>query len=472
MNIATNTWKVLYHYGVIVLSKNQIASIKQRPLDYLLLGSFWLILALLPFHALLTNWASANFGSELLIKSWPTILLLMLVPFAAIVLKRDRVLTRHIFFHSRINQLILAYLVLHFVMIAWRRPDVEAVVAALAFNLRFLAMFVLAEILTLRFGVKTIRKRTLKLVLIGGALVAFFGVLQITVLPRDFLTHFGYGFEAGQVTPYLTIDENTNYIRINSTLRGPNPLGAYMALFMLLGIGWLLSLKTGRKRWQYAVVAVAAGVTMWASYSRSAWLGFGLGLGILVLSWGLADERYKKWLLALMGVGLILAPVSYLVAKESSFYQHVVLHDNLNDQRPLSSNSERLRAYSRNIELVKENPFGAGPGTAGPASYYNSKPSRISENYYIQIAQEVGLIGLALFVAINVLVGWRLWLGRQDPVQLALFASLISISVVSLFLHGWQDETLAMTWWGLAGLYFFETRSGNKSKKRRKLLKF
>jgi amino acid permease len=91
-------------------------------------------------------------------------------------------------------------------------------------------------------------------------------------------------------------------------------------------------------------------------------------------------------------------------------------------------------------------------GTAGPASVYNARKTRISENYFIQITQELGWLGLAIFLAILILVGRELWLRKSDILAASLFASLIGLTVVNLVSHGWTDDTLAYLWWGLAGI--------------------
>jgi chromate transport protein ChrA len=82
---------------------------------------------------------------------------------------------------------------------------------------------------------------------------------------------------------------------------------------------------------------------------------------------------------------------------------------------------------------------------------HNLRPGRISENYYLQIGQEVGWLGLGLFVAIVIMVGHSLWRLRHELLARTLFVSLIGISVVALVQHVWVDDTLALLWWGFAG---------------------
>jgi O-antigen ligase len=133
--------------------------------------------------------------------------------------------------------------------------------------------------------------------------------------------------------------------------------------------------------------------------------------------------------------------------------QNLVLHNKIGDP-DAGSTVEHFEKSVGSLEDVWRHPFGQGPGTAGPASFYSHTPN-VPENYYLQIAEEVGIIGLILFAAINVVVVLRLWPRRQEFWAKILLASFVGILVVNMFLHGWADETLAMTWWAIAGLFMF-----------------
>ena len=91
-------------------------------------------------------------------------------------------------------------------------------------------------------------------------------------------------------------------------------------------------------------------------------------------------------------------------------------------------------------------------GIAGPASTHNNHPAKIAENFYIQIGQETGVLGLVVFLVINIIVGYRLFLSRADTLSLLLFASLIGISLVNMVSHAWADDTLSLIWWAFAGV--------------------
>ena len=102
-------------------------------------------------------------------------------------------------------------------------------------------------------------------------------------------------------------------------------------------------------------------------------------------------------------------------------------------------------------EIIKK-PLGTGVGSAGPASARNELGEvRIAENYYIQIGQEIGIVGMLLFIAFNIMVAIELWRRRSHQVAKVLLASLIGITFVNMLSHAWTDDTLAYIWWTLAG---------------------
>jgi O-antigen ligase len=93
---------------------------------------------------------------------------------------------------------------------------------------------------------------------------------------------------------------------------------------------------------------------------------------------------------------------------------------------------------------------GIAPGW--PASFYNDQGPRISENYYLQIAQETGLIGLGIFMSINCLVLFKLYKSRNRTASRLLLASGLGVMVANVLMHAWADEVIAMLWWGLAAM--------------------
>ncbi len=433
--------------------KSLWARVYKRPIDYYLLAKFCIILVLLPIHAFLTNWISSNTGGRALVKSWKEVMLMLTIPFIGIILVRHHKIAKRLV-SRRVNQIIVVYSILHLLMLVIMQPDIDSALAGVAFNLRFLGMFILAQVLVEVFSHKKLKKFALPIVVAGAVVVGVFGTLQMTILPIDFLNHFGYAQDHPVFPePYYTIDSNEDFVRITATARGPNPLGAYMAVSFLIIVGWILAKKKAVE-WYHYVLLVPVGITLYGSFSRSAWVGLAAGLFFAAVIWGLSHPKLQKPVKISLITAALLLPITFLLIKDTQYFQYTILHNDPNRGPAVTSDSERLVSYEQGIKDVLEAPFGSGPGTGGTASFRNDEGTKLSENYYIQIGREVGVIGVILFLSMVVLVSANLWKQRSDPIVLALLAGLVCMSAISMFLHGWQDETVSMTWWGLAGLYF------------------
>ena len=149
----------------------------------------------------------------------------------------------------------------------------------------------------------------------------------------------------------------------------------------------------------------------------------------------------------------------------------------------LSSSRGHLERPLKAIALMMEHPLGMGLGTAGPASNRTSDPCVIlrpeddpswakstpnlcvflgekqvqpmdrechcpitPENWYLQIGIELGFIGMAIFIALTMLIIWKL-----PPTHYALL-TFLGISIAALFLHAWEDAAVAYTAWVLVAV--------------------
>jgi hypothetical protein len=414
------------------------------------------VLVLVPFHAFLTVWGSTLVGHYTLLRLWDDLALLLVAGAATVCLVRDAG-TRAWFMESLLVRLIAAYAGLTILLgaVSLARGDVSAKALGygLLVNLRFLAWFLSVLLVAQRAPV--LGKHWVRLVLGPAAVVAVFGALQFTVLPHDFLAHFGY-HAATTIAPIETINHNSHYIRVQSSLRGANPLGAYLVL-IISAAGLLFA--QGRRRIAAAIFGAFALFALYASGSRSAWIGTAVSLA--ALAGLLAKTRKAQLLLVGLGAGLaVLALGIFLLLRGNVGLQNAVLHTQDNSSVRTTSNAAHASAVTSGIQDSIHQPLGDGPGTAGPASEYNSKqPARIAEDYYVQLAQETGWLGLALFVVILALVGFELYkLSPHSPLALTLFVSLLGISFVNLLSHAWTDDTLAFLWWGLAGIALGQPR--------------
>ncbi len=205
-----------------------------------------------------------------------------------------------------------------------------------------------------------------------------------------------------------------------------------------------------RRNWQFGLLAGAL-ITLFFSFSRSAWIGAAVSI-VVILGLSIKTKKLQQQVLIVAGVGLLVLAGLGLSVRHNSRFQNVFLHTEDHSLVKTTSNGGHISALKDGLSDIAHHPLGDGPGTAGPASAYNPRETRIAENYFIQIGQETGIIGMALFILINLGVGYLLWSRRSDPLALSLFASLIGLTLVNMLSHAWADDTLAYVWWGLAGI--------------------
>ena len=382
----------------------------------------------------------------LLIKSWKELLLLALIPMAiALITKRQlwQKLARDWIF-----RLIIAYAALHVLLVAFLYQGAAATAAGLAIDLRYILFFGLVYVLLI--VAPTYRHVMLKIGIIGACIVVGFATLQL-FLPPDILKHIGYSNET--IVPYLTVDKNPDYVRVNSTLRGPNPLGAYAGIVLaLLAAALVYGKLQVRSRWQgvaIGLLTLCGLVALWISYSRSALVAAIAGVAIVIGATVMRRLSRRAWIVTAAVVGAIIGGL--IIGQNSRFVSNVLLHENPDGGSSISSNDEHVESLAEGIERLIAQPFGAGVGSTGSASLYGDAPI-IIENQYLFIAHEAGWLGLGLFVTLYTLLLWRLWLRRKEWLALGVFASGIGLAMIGLLLPVWVDDTVAIVWWGLAAM--------------------
>lgn len=403
-----------------------------------------LVLILLPFHEFLAVWASSNFGHSDLVRVWKEILIIVMIPPAIWIAWNSPELKRWLT-ASWILRLYIVYIVLHLLIGAWslsaHQVSGQAFIYALIINLRFIAFSLLCAVIAAHDDF--LKRNWHKLLLIPAGIAVLFGILQRVVLPLDFLRHFGYSKHT--ILPYETVDNNLNYQRVQSTLRGANPFGAYLTLIIPAAV---LRLRTNSLAKPLYLLACI--VALFYTYSRSAWIGSALALA--VIAFGFARGHFNRRIVYVVLAAVIVMAGGLYAERNKQAVQKTVLHTSAGSKSPSSSNQTRSASLKGGLASIKKHPLGFGPGTAGPASFRNAGHSpKISENYYLQIAQEVGIFGGLIFIAINVLMARELY-ARRDLLSQILLASLVGITFINTVSHAWADDTLSLLWWGLAGV--------------------
>jgi hypothetical protein len=415
--------------------------------EKLYVGLLLAVLAVIVVHAPLTVWAGTTFPQlAVAIKFWKEALLFIAIPLLLYIAYRKNKFGQLL--GDSVVQIALAYAGLHLLLLPVMFKGLLPAAAGLMIDLRFVAFFVLV------WSCATLYPKTrplfMKVAVVGAAVVMAFALLQVFVLPRDILAHIGYS--KATIEPYLTVDLNDAFVRINSTLRGPNPLGAYAGMVLAVATAAICYRRVPRDtKWRVLVGVLIIGgvVSLYTSYSRSAIIG-GIAMVIVAAAIALRDKLSRQvWIGISVGICAIIGGMLALLGP--AFVSNVVLHENPSGGSAQKSNEGHIESLQQGSSRILTQPLGAGIGSTGSASLYSGN-GLIIENQYLFIAHEAGWVGLGLFIWLLVEIMRRLWHRQQDYLALGVFASGIGLAFIGLLLPVWVDDTVSIVWWGLAAV--------------------
>lgn len=398
------------------------------------------ILVLMPFHAFLSVFLGSIGLSQFLIQSWKeSLILIMGIAWFAYSLVRNKLPIKL----DSVNIIFLLIIGFSLLVTLIINPGSQAVLFGIKTNLVALALFFIAQI---PISKSSFLKRNLKwLVIIPAIAVAVLAILQGTLIPPDWLAKLGYS--ANTINPKQIVDGSLGLFRAFSTLGGPNQLGAYL----ILPLVFVLTYAIREKNPYLGTLALPIYAAILLSFSRSAWIGSVIATFICI-----AISLNKKYRLVFLATSLAVVSLATIIlfnlSSTNQKLQNVLLHGRYYENQLQGSDSQRLDSISSAINAIRQEPLGHGLGSAGPASYQSSTPV-ISENWYLQIAYEVGILGLILYIFGFTAILGEFFRDRKNPLATALFSATVAILVVSLFLHAWTDSTLVLITFALYGLY-------------------
>lgn len=302
--------------------------------------------------------------------------------------------------------------------------------------------------------------------IVVAVLVALFGIYQARFFSFADLRTFGYLDASGQLPNAMktSLTDRNPRPRAASTFTGPNELGVYLTLFILLALN-RFPRATSLRRWLYSgAMGICAGC-LFLTLSRSALVALAVGLFTLVVlilrDHGTVVVLGRIWgnkrLLVGGVIGLILVVAAAFAA---GVPRRVARTFNLEDP----SAAGHIRSLQQSAAFVGQQPMGIGIGMVGPRAkrFGTQVKTEHSESTYLQIAMEIGLLGVFLVIAYLVAVVVALErIRRRLPEESDIRA--VSQTAVAFWVGGlaaftflplFQNLVLASYMWFLAGISF------------------
>ena len=281
--------------------------------------------------------------------------------------------------------------------------------------------------------------------LFGLILVSLDGVYQY-FRGVDFIR----GFPIGTGLQYL--DQNSG-ARIKASMHNPNDFGSYLITVVPILLSLVLFHLKGLKRWVLVLAGFMSLFCMFFTFQRIVGVAF-----LIIMILFSAIKKDKKPLIILSALILVSA---YFLPK--TILQWSVHH--LNPYDFFIEAGGRRWHWQAAMNMIRAHPIiGIGVNTFS-ASYDKYKISTdplsgfYAHNTYLQLTAEIGLIGLAVFIAmiISAVRGW--WLNYRkinaaglQAISLGVFAGFVGYLVSGILESNFQYSNLTVLFWVMMGL--------------------
>ena len=273
-------------------------------------------------------------------------------------------------------------------------------------------------------------------VLVGALVITIISIAEFIGLKIPLTTDMsaGNGLEA---TQYL----QGHIRRLQSLLAGPNALGLYMLALTAYALGLFKKIRP-KLIWMMSIL----GIIIFFTFSRSSLAGLVALLIVSSVIWFYKKIGHFKTIVVAVLFIVILAILSLTLYK-SDKYNNYITHGTSSSLRY----EQIIRVWNQKNEIGL---LGRGSGTAGPSSQnrLDGGPNHWSENIYLEIFEELGLIGLILYLAIIVLLLRSSWKNYNTPEGQTAFLITLGFAVSGLFLNNYTGQVGIYLLWLANGL--------------------
>ncbi len=327
-----------------------------------------------------------------------------------------------------------------------------------AINLRFLAARQIASFLLVFFAARYLvldgpqRRRIENAILLVGSVIAALAYWNyfdpsgwtdwvISNRIMEYRNAVAAGRAGGTIVTHGQFGGET-VVRTGSLLLSPLTLPYYLAVPTTIAL--VRSIRRAAS-WPTLVVGVACAGAIILTYTRSAIVLMPIA-GLLAL----ATSRNKvRLVIAIVAGVLILAPV----------VGGSVLSDRLRTSFDPDDPSRSLHEtrVSAAVERLWERPLGSGlASSAGQDFRFNAEGRIVTENWYLQVGLDLGILPMLLVACIFIAVLRGLWQRAQagSSVALAGLCALAWVALGALFLQHLSDLTVSWSVWLLSGLAY------------------
>jgi len=322
---------------------------------------------------------------------------------------------------NKITSILVIFIIYGLLSYLWR--EASPLQWLRGFRFTFIPLLLLFSVANIELNNKE-KKTLLLVILLGGLFVSIVSIAEFFGISIPLRTSFSgsYGLESAQ---YLQGETR----RLQSVLAGPNALGLYLVALSAFALG-LFGKITSKTMWLISLFCLVLVFT----FSRSSLIGL-----IAVFAFSGAVWLYQKigsvraTLLSVIFFVLLL--MSGFVLYKSENYNHFITHG--------TSSSLRYEQIQRVWDSRGEIGFlGRGSGTAGPSSQnrLDGGSNNWSENIYMEMFEELGLIGFILYLTLIILLMFDAWKCYKNTEGRTAFLAIFGFVFAGLFINNYTGQ--------------------------------
>lgn len=307
------------------------------------------------------------------------------------------------------------------------------------------ALFIALALLPLR------KKFVAWALMLAGAAEALYGFTQFLIQHIDSSTFFGIAAQ-DPATHGVSVIETLagRVLRAYGTFPHPNILAGFLAVTIVVGFLWYVTLRPSWLRVMVAVSVSLASLGLWLTFSRQAFFAVGVVLAIIIFITFFRQHFFPKEMTA-AAICVLLPMMIFSLLFPTLITTRVVGNTRLEIQ----SREQRSALRSESMELLKTQWLtGGGIGNYTAQVYERDRAQHAERdaddyqpvhNIYLLVLNELGLFGLATFVFFIISV-----VAHATMPWRAAFATL---AIVGLFDHYlWSLHVGILFFWLIAGL--------------------
>lgn len=348
---------------------------------------------------------------------------------------------KKLFLENRLAQIVILYLTYILVSVLWADGNL---MDRIVYGFKFDGFLFLCLLTGLSLSEQTVKKvnRLIRTSFISNGVALFIGLFIHFGINPEKLTAIGYRndwstFYSDQALAFCQRIEHSPICRFQGTFSGPNQAGANSLMTVCFGyfVARIRNFKDAKTNILAGVIVSLGLIAIYFSFSRSSLLALVVFIGLA--GFYLFKKEVRNRILTILIIGTTIIGSATLIAAPETIFR-------------LGSNNGRILLMKAGVESFANTPLiGQGIASSGPASHYLEGQTQITENWFLQVAINYGLVGFCLFIGIYALITYKLTQSKKYRIFGLLFIALL---VPLNLLHYFEDSSFSYTLFLITGI--------------------